>query len=279
MDRQSERHHHNPPVFENSWQKFQYYFGKGPEGVPFSREDFERKYRSGQSGQNGLNCPGGVPSFVYSGGRPSHEERFARYTHDSGQQNKDHFNDQHHRSRHIWDEARRDGDRQYNYMRGSRFDGFFDAEYCHLNDLFENLPHPYPSNNSSLANQQSRKMSLAHHPDRNRGDPTATARFQEIGAAYDTLKDPQKRAEYDEDRLAGNVSRSQYGYETFSGSRFSGGASSFGYGGHDERRNPFGSSRQSSKHFDSEDGESHYPRRTDGHGRKTKGKGRHHKSW
>ncbi|KAL9124826.1 MAG: hypothetical protein Q9217_005893 [Psora testacea] len=45
-------------------------------------------------------------------------------------------------------------------------------------------------------------MSLAHHPDRNPGDPAATAKFQEIGAAYAILKDPQKRAEYELNGLA-----------------------------------------------------------------------------
>ncbi|KAL9633733.1 MAG: hypothetical protein Q9164_004528 [Protoblastenia rupestris] len=48
-----------------------------------------------------------------------------------------------------------------------------------------------------------RKLSLLHHPDKNQGDPTATARFQEISAAYDVLKDLEKRAEYNLKRLPG----------------------------------------------------------------------------
>ena len=39
-------------------------------------------------------------------------------------------------------------------------------------------------------------MLFAHHPDRNASDPTATARFRDIRAAYDTLRDPLKRMDY-----------------------------------------------------------------------------------
>ncbi len=43
-----------------------------------------------------------------------------------------------------------------------------------------------------------RSMAKAIHPDHNRDDPTATARFAEVGRAYETLKDPKKRSRYDQ---------------------------------------------------------------------------------
>ncbi|MFS8112955.1 DnaJ domain-containing protein [Rhizobium jaguaris] len=43
-----------------------------------------------------------------------------------------------------------------------------------------------------------RSLAKAVHPDHNIGDPTATERFAEIGRAYETLKDPQKRSRHDQ---------------------------------------------------------------------------------
>ena len=42
-----------------------------------------------------------------------------------------------------------------------------------------------------------RKLAMQFHPDRNPDDESAEHKFKEINEAYDTLKDPQKRAAYD----------------------------------------------------------------------------------
>ncbi|MCP4381007.1 MAG: molecular chaperone DnaJ [Hyphomicrobiales bacterium] len=42
-----------------------------------------------------------------------------------------------------------------------------------------------------------RKLAMKYHPDRNNGDATAEVKFKEVNEAYESLRDPQKRAAYD----------------------------------------------------------------------------------
>ncbi len=70
-----------------------------------------------------------------------------------------------------------------------------------------------------------RKLAMKYHPDQNKDDKTAEAKFKEISEAYDILKDEQKRAAYD-----------RFGKGAFDGSMggggFGGGAGGFGgFGG------------------------------------------------
>ncbi|KQR78234.1 molecular chaperone DnaJ [Rhizobium sp. Leaf341] len=52
-----------------------------------------------------------------------------------------------------------------------------------------------------------RAVAKAVHPDQNREDPTATARFAEVGRAYEVLKDPQMRNRYDQARRDADLRR------------------------------------------------------------------------
>lgn len=67
-----------------------------------------------------------------------------------------------------------------------------------------------------------RKLAMKHHPDRNPDDSTAEKKFKEINEAYEVLKDPQKRAAYD-----------QFGHAAFEngGGGFGGGGFSGAAGG------------------------------------------------
>ncbi len=71
-----------------------------------------------------------------------------------------------------------------------------------------------------------RKLAMKYHPDQNKDNKEAEARFKEVSEAYDVLKDEQKRAAYD-----------RYGHAAFDGSMgggFGGGAGAggaHGFGG------------------------------------------------
>jgi len=63
-----------------------------------------------------------------------------------------------------------------------------------------------------------RKLAMKYHPDRNQGNLESEKKFKETSAAYEILKDPQKRAAYD-----------QYGHDAFK--HAAGGPQGFGDSG------------------------------------------------
>ena len=67
-----------------------------------------------------------------------------------------------------------------------------------------------------------RKLAMKYHPDRNPGDKEAEASFKEATAAYEILKDDQKKSAYD-----------QYGHSAFEQGGMGGGGAGGGFDGFD----------------------------------------------
>ena len=63
-------------------------------------------------------------------------------------------------------------------------------------DFYELLEVSRQADDATLKSSY-RRLAMRWHPDRNPGDAEAEARFKAISAAYECLKDPQKRAAYD----------------------------------------------------------------------------------
>lgn len=75
-----------------------------------------------------------------------------------------------------------------------------------------------------------RKLAMQHHPDRNKDNKEAEAKFKELNEAYDVLKDSQKRAAYD--RLGHAAFTQSGGGQARGGNPFGGGfGQGFGGGG------------------------------------------------
>lgn len=82
-------------------------------------------------------------------------------------------------------------------------------------DYYDILGVPKGSSEEELKKAY-RKLAMQFHPDKNKGDKTAEAKFKEINEAYETLKDPQKKAAYD-----------RYGHAAFTQGAGQGGGGGF----------------------------------------------------
>jgi curved DNA-binding protein len=83
-----------------------------------------------------------------------------------------------------------------------------------------------------------RKLALKHHPDRNKGDKSAEAKFKEISEAYAVLSDPKKKKQYDMFGAEGFQSRFSQ-EDIFRGFDFGSIFSEFGFGGGGKAQNIF----------------------------------------
>ncbi len=76
-----------------------------------------------------------------------------------------------------------------------------------------------------------RKQAMKYHPDQNKDNPEAEAKFKEVNEAYDVLKDDQKRAAYDQFGSAAFEQGGPGGMGGGFGGGFRGGFDPSGFGG------------------------------------------------
>jgi molecular chaperone DnaJ len=87
-------------------------------------------------------------------------------------------------------------------------------------DLYESLGVPKTATADDIKSAY-RRLAKKYHPDQNPNDKEAEAKFKEINAAYETLSNPQKKANYDR---FGNAEGQQFG------GGFGGGGVQFDFG-------------------------------------------------
>jgi len=83
-----------------------------------------------------------------------------------------------------------------------------------------------------------RKLALKYHPDHNKGDKEAEARFKEISEAYAVLSDPEKKKQYDTFGAEGFHHRFSQ-EDIFRGFDFGSIFNEFGFGGSGRAQNIF----------------------------------------
>ncbi len=122
------------------------------------------------------------------------------------------------------------------------FLGFFSLSPPSRRDYYQILGVSRSSNTNQIKKAY-RKLAKEMHPDRNPDDPEANQKFQDLGAAYEALSDPEKRKLYDR---CGEECLQKEGQMGGGGDPFSSFFGDFGFnffggdGGHGERETPRG---------------------------------------
>lgn len=98
--------------------------------------------------------------------------------------------------------------------------------------------------NTNQIKKAYRKLAKEMHPDRNLNDPTANEKFQELGAAYETLVDEEKRKLYDQ---CGEECANKEGPGGGGGNPFASFFGDFGFGSFFEGGGPHGGERETPK--------------------------------
>merc|ERR1712048_82852 len=83
----------------------------------------------------------------------------------------------------------------HNIKIDNDFDSFFDVPDSNhqYNDQVEKLKNE----NAKKLKKEYKKLAVKLHPDKNKEDPFAEAKFTEVQSAYEVLKDPKLKEEYD----------------------------------------------------------------------------------
>ncbi len=72
-------------------------------------------------------------------------------------------------------------------------------------DLYDTIGVPQDASQEDIKKAYRAKANKLH-PDKNKDDPNAQSKFQELAQAYEVLKNPQKRLNYDKTGEAGGIS-------------------------------------------------------------------------